>query len=427
MKRKGDSTLITAILLILVSIIVASMVSSWISATSAERARTVANATYSKLACQQAGIFVTNVSFDCSGSCFSGVPYSINATIENTGTAGVSLANLFLTMNDGIAYKTDGNTSTLASGDIETKRFNAIQITSFPRMPTETMDTRKQYVNDTNTVLLFHFEDGNGTSVTDAALNNTGTLVNSTTGSCTGTAAANQCPRWNASGRFGVALSFDGVNDYGNVTSSFSFNFTGNLTLEAWVYFNGLNPGTQDIVGKHNLTQGYGLGKTAGNNFVFLIGNNTGLNVTGTTTIAAGRWYHVAGAWNGTQARLFVDGAEEGSADMNGTLVNGNRPLLIGASYDFSSFLNGTIDEVRLTNMSRSFNTTLNYTVSYPNIRYVRLYNQSGQLENVSDVGSAGAGSFSAARSVNTGAAPSSSGTRTRTAGAAWQRARWRR
>ncbi|MBI2972045.1 MAG: laminin G domain-containing protein [Candidatus Aenigmarchaeota archaeon] len=623
LRCKGVSSAITAIVLVMLTVIVMGIISSWITATSAERTRSAVNFSQSKFACQRAEMYVSNVSFDCGGSCFTGVPYSINATIENSGTAGVNIGNIFLTMNDGIAYKTDGNTSTLASGDIETKRFNAIQIFSSPKMPTETMNTRKAYSNDSNTTGLWHFDDGTGNSATDSARGNTGTLQNGTT-ACNGAAA--QCPVWNSSGKFGYAISFDGINDFvsmsatsfsnttatveahvefdrntssdnftiiatpsqisnthaglvglwhfeenstasggvkdgstygnnGTATGSPYFNTSGrfgstwtmdgindyidigsqssltfasrSFSVSAWVRLNGLaNDGVDEgivadyrgsdarwillkfrnangvfqfgldtngawapertaesitipvvdmwyyVVGTYDhstgdikiyvngvfekVSTGSPLSIGAVNdvtigNWYNLVSRPTdgvapvngtidevaiynrslseaevrdlylgGLSlhkygdqlrfVAGNATLAYNvsgwsGWHHVAGAYDSSTAALYADGDIVNTTVARGIVKLGTSSF-VGGMYNSSKNLTliGTVDEVRVSNITRNFTATLNYTVSYPNIRYVRLYNQSGQLENVSDVGSAGAGSFSAARSVNTGA-----------------------
>ena len=65
---------------------------------------------------------------------------------------------------------------------------------------------------DTNGLILYYkFSEGNGTSVKDSSGNplNNGTLYNGSI-SCTGM----DCPTWNASGKYGYGMTFDGINDY---------------------------------------------------------------------------------------------------------------------------------------------------------------------------------------------------------------------
>ena len=70
-------------------------------------------------------------------------------------------------------------------------------------------------------VAAYTFEEGSGTTVTDVSgMGNHGTLSGAT---------------WTTSGRYGKALSFDGVNDWVTIPAAASLNLTTGMTLEAWV------------------------------------------------------------------------------------------------------------------------------------------------------------------------------------------------
>ncbi|MFZ4622074.1 MAG: LamG domain-containing protein, partial [Bacteroidota bacterium] len=65
--------------------------------------------------------------------------------------------------------------------------------------------------------------------------------------------------------------------------------------------------------------------------------------------VVAGTWYHVvATATNNGQMRLFVNGAEAGTAVSIGTLWTDGDRYKIGVSH--LGFFNGTLDEVRIWN-----------------------------------------------------------------------------
>jgi|GEM_PF-756643 len=77
--------------------------------------------------------------------------------------------------------------------------------------------------------------------------------------------------------------------------------------------------------------------------------------VTGTTTVQAGTWYHVAiTAENAGVMRLFVNGIEEGVAQSIGTLWTDGDCYQIGADGALFVEYGGQIDEVRLWNVARS-------------------------------------------------------------------------
>jgi len=64
-----------------------------------------------------------------------------------------------------------------------------------------------------------------------------------------------------------------------------------------------------------------------------------------------GAWYHVAGAWDGETAFLYVDGQLAASAPLAVTAAPDGRPLVIGADDPgILEVFNGKIDEVRIYN-----------------------------------------------------------------------------
>ena len=69
-------------------------------------------------------------------------------------------------------------------------------------------------------VAAYAFDEGSGTVATDA--------------SGTGNVATVNGPAWVA-GKYGNALSFDGVNDIVSVADANSLDLTSGMTLEAWV------------------------------------------------------------------------------------------------------------------------------------------------------------------------------------------------
>ena len=73
--------------------------------------------------------------------------------------------------------------------------------------------------------------------------------------------------------------------------------------------------------------------------------------VTGTTTVVAGTWYHVAiTASNSGMVRLYVNGKEEGTAVSVGTLWTGGDRWLVGSNNPMYSlgFFDGKIDDLRV-------------------------------------------------------------------------------
>ena len=370
---KGVHAFIAATLLILVTVIIATMVSSWVVNVSSDRTKTIVNATQSKLNCQFAGFFVKDVTYDCNSACFTGSPYRINASIENTGSSKVLIENLFISLTNGISYRIDGNLSSISTGDIITKPFDAIRINTSSKMPTETMDIRQAYVNGTNTVLLLHFDEGSGNTTSDSSSGITGTLYNGTT-VCNN--STNQCPVWNASGQFGSAITLDGINDFVNVTPTSALNISGSITMEAWFNLKSTS-GSQPILAKHTSANGYAL-VYEGGPICYI--NSTIVNATGNATISANTWHHFACTYDGSQITIFIDGLRRANASYGNGIPNNSRPLAIGTRDIMDRFFNGSIDEVRISNTSRAFSVGLQYNITLPDISAVRVYNYTNAL-----------------------------------------------
>ena len=73
----------------------------------------------------------------------------------------------------------------------------------------------------TGLVAAYNFNEGTGTATADATGNgHTGTVSGAT---------------WNAAGKNGAALSFDGVNDWVTIADTALLDLTSGMTLEAWI------------------------------------------------------------------------------------------------------------------------------------------------------------------------------------------------
>ena len=73
--------------------------------------------------------------------------------------------------------------------------------------------------------------------------------------------------------------------------------------------------------------------------------------------LAPGRWYHVAGVYDGEEARLYLDGRQIGSATRRGVRKTNELPFLIGADVrgdgSATSGFHGEIDSVRVSTIAR--------------------------------------------------------------------------
>jgi hypothetical protein len=155
-------------------------------------------------------------------------------------------------------------------------------------------------------------------------------------------------------GVVGMALQFDGVDDYVDCGNSPLFDLTGSeVTLSLWV-------NTQDV-GNGQDNPWFGKGDTSymlksfrsGNQIEFFIydgGWNSSYANVGTEF--NGSWHHVAGTFDGKQFKIYVDSAEAVSLDYNGVgIVNNNYNVAIGANTQASGrFSESIIDEAMIYN-----------------------------------------------------------------------------
>ena len=106
----------------------------------------------------------------------------------------------------------------------------------------------------------------------------------------------------------GMALSFDGVNDNVDFGNSPAFDITEQITLSAWV-----NPSDAGN-GEHNPYVGKGdtayAIKHASNNTIEFFIFNDGWRTAGVSVDDSfnGEWHHVAGTYDGTELKTYVDG-----------------------------------------------------------------------------------------------------------------------
>ena len=199
-------------------------------------------------------------------------------------------------------------------------------------------------VADANTIGLWHFQDGTGSTVTDTSgRGHNGTFYS---------------PGWN-DGWWGWAGSFDGFNSYVDAGTSNDFNVgSGPMTIEAWIYM------TQDrrdwpfIVAKwDNGSNGsYYLHLNGDDKIHWTVRSAGEVTVPGGNEILVNHWYHVAVTYDGINTmRIYLNGSERVSKTVSGAGLNSTDPLTIGwvPGVNLSRFI-GYIQHVRISNVQRT-------------------------------------------------------------------------
>ncbi|MBI3414136.1 MAG: hypothetical protein HY043_02260, partial [Verrucomicrobia bacterium] len=192
--------------------------------------------------------------------------------------------------------------------------------------------------SDPTLVANWKLDDAIGLSALDSSGNgNTGTLVNG--------------PVWSTGATSG-ALSFDGVNDYVDLGNGASLNPTTAITLVAWVKANSTAATGGLIVKDNATTHQYALWLQAGGKVRLSIGSAV---LTGTTPVTTGVWHQLAGTYDGTQLKIYLDGALEGTLAASGTMSNnGVNARLGGRAFTTPLTLNGALDAARIYNRALS-------------------------------------------------------------------------
>ena len=150
------------------------------------------------------------------------------------------------------------------------------------------------------------------------------------------------------------ALSLDGESGHLAVASADLPLPDGPMTLEAWIKADELD-GRIGLVTKAQSSD-YGLFVSRGVP-AFSIYLGDGYVSAKGPKLEVGRWYHVAGVYDGREVRLYVDGREVSSTAGSGVRKTNDLPLVIGGDVDGSgrmtSPFHGELDAVRLSKTAR--------------------------------------------------------------------------
>src|SRR5262245_11828598 len=190
-------------------------------------------------------------------------------------------------------------------------------------------------------VAAYAFGEGAGLNTADASgTGNTGAILNAT---------------WNASGKYGSALSFNGTNARIDVADAASLDLTSGMTLEAWV-----NPavsvtGWRDILYKGNDNYYLEASSTNGGRpAVGVIAGGVYGEAYGSAALPINTWTHLAATYDGTAVKLFVNGTQVASTARTGLIQTSTSPLQIGGDSLYGQYFQGLIDEVRIYNHALS-------------------------------------------------------------------------
>ena len=213
-------------------------------------------------------------------------------------------------------------------------------------------------------------------------------------------------------GQIGGGASFAaGSSQYIDTGNSASLQITGSLTAETWINVTGNGINYPRFLGKGSInSSGWFFFKmdSTDDRVLFQI---QGTNLASTNAISRNAWHHVVGVYDGSQMKLFIDGASAASPQTKtGAIDTSGHNLQIGAETGGGSWLQGSMDEVRVSNTSRTGDwiTTEYNNQASPGTFYTTagVEGQSGQLVGT-PIYSPAVGTYPSAQSVTISSATS--------------------
>ncbi len=194
-------------------------------------------------------------------------------------------------------------------------------------------------------------DEVSGTTVTDSSGNgNTGTMEGTNAGTNV------------VSGKFNNARSFNGSNNDIDAGNASPLGIGGALTVEVWenMTTTGYYPRMVSNVSACCTYNGYELlfnGSNPPTPFLELANNGTETTVTAASTVAINSgWHHIVGTYDGTYARIYIDGNLSNTAQLNQAIGVSTTNLQIGHWINGGSsyYFPGQLDDVRIYNRALS-------------------------------------------------------------------------
>jgi len=204
----------------------------------------------------------------------------------------------------------------------------------------------------------YYLRDDADDSILDGPVVGTGASIDLDAPAITATTSYNVI----ATSNLATALDFDGGDDVITLGNTLSSDLTGLTTFTAEANVNSANTtGLGIIAGNYNYptnnNQMQFLIRRASSRYQFYLDDGTGYTgiQTALGVVTPGVWQHVAGTWDGTTIRLYVDGVELASdASMTGPGLPATANEVVLGDNSINESFAGSIDEVRVWNITRS-------------------------------------------------------------------------
>lgn len=145
------------------------------------------------------------------------------------------------------------------------------------------------------------------------------------------------------------ALQFNGTSQRGEVAYHASLN-QATFSIDGWVWrdsVNGLHAHIADTRSSSNV--GWGVRVSDTNVLLVVVGTGAAQISASMANFPIGRWVHVAATYDGTNARLYMDGVLQSTSSGGTMSANTTAPLRVGVSPVYigsTQYWNGKLDEL---------------------------------------------------------------------------------
>jgi hypothetical protein len=186
-----------------------------------------------------------------------------------------------------------------------------------------------------------------------------GEFKDSTSNANNGQGGSGAVPARTSSGLIGDAQDYNGTH-YISIPNTASLQPTSAISLSGWIYLRTFGSGVDNdpILRKGDINpNNYQLAVDSGGGVQqihMMLDENDNAGLTGATTISPNTWYYIAGTWNGTIRTIYLNGNQENSSSRTGTIGTDTSPLYLGGRIEGTDLIDGILDEVRISNISRS-------------------------------------------------------------------------
>lgn len=146
------------------------------------------------------------------------------------------------------------------------------------------------------------------------------------------------------------SLQYDGSDDYVMI-SNFDLVYE-KVSVEAWVYLKSIS-GIREII--DNVNEDIQLEIWTDRSIMFDAVRPASRMTSKSNAIPLNQWVHIAGVYNGTMSRIYVNGLIVAEKSVSGSINMPNTTINIGTETNArEQFWDGKIDEVRIWNLART-------------------------------------------------------------------------